>query len=158
MHKIWGATDFHQLMSGLLTDTDWYLNFDDRYGFDITTLFNIPAGVFSVDGKTIIDVLADGIRAVGGMMQAHRYENQILLFSRFPTSPKTWTPANAERTIPLQTIISQSTKWRPAPKYNCINVAGGVKTLVVRTGADIQLDRNQAGEVKHLDTFHSYIN
>jgi hypothetical protein len=152
--QIFSATDSQQLIADLLDEFNWEAVYDERAGFDVTSLFSIPADLFSCQGKTAIEVIGDLISAIGGVVQSHPANDELILMSRFPYSPKNFGLVTPEHTLNLNRIFSHSQSWSAQAKHQYVIVSGrsdGVLVHVVREGAD------PAAAVRKNDAVHDLI-
>ena len=99
----------------------------------------IPAGSFSYQSQTAMQVVARIAGTAGSVVIPSRDADQLNIQPRYPASPWAWSTATMDRIVPASMVISLSANWRPEQAYNAVYVSGtnaGVAVNVKRTGTN----------------------
>lgn len=114
--------------AGLITgfDLDWQL-----------PDWLVPAGAWSYESLTPVQVIARLVESVGGTLNAHPHLRRLMAMSRYPSLPWEWANQSAHRTLPIDVVKTLSARWQEKPAFNAVFVAGehqGLVARVVRSG------------------------
>jgi hypothetical protein len=123
------AQTAQQLAQAELEFTGWTLDWD-------LPDWLIPAGAFSLDG-TKIDALNAIAASVGGILHAHKTDQQLKFLRNYPILPWDWPTATADYTLPLSVVTREALQWDDSPAFNAVYVSGtaqGISARVKRTG------------------------
>jgi hypothetical protein len=120
----------------LINDELTYLaNYSTDY--DIV-LWTVPAGAFTYEASTPIDVARTVANAAGACLLSHKTDPTILVRKRYPVSPWDWTNAAIDRYIPSSIVVNLNCQVENKPLYNAVVVQGqqqGVIANVKRSGS-----------------------
>jgi hypothetical protein len=114
--------------AGLITgfDLDWQL-----------PDWLVPAGAWSYESLSPVQVIARLVESVGGTLNAHPHLRRLMAKSRYPSLPWEWSNQVAHRTLPIDVVKTLSARWQEKPAFNAVFVAGerqGLVARVVRSG------------------------
>jgi hypothetical protein len=114
--------------AGLITgfDLDWQL-----------PDWLVPAGAWSYESLSPVQVIARLVESVGGTLNAHPHLRRLLAKSRYPSLPWEWANQTAHRTLPIDVVKTLSARWQEKPAFNAVFVAGerqGLVARVIRSG------------------------
>jgi hypothetical protein len=114
--------------AGLITgfDLDWQL-----------PDWLVPAGAWSYESLSPVQVIARLVESVGGTLNAHPHLRRLMAKSRYPSLPWEWASQTAHRTLPIDVVKTLSARWQEKPAFNAVFVAGerqGLVARVVRSG------------------------
>lgn len=97
----------------------------------------VPGGAFSYSGLTPIDAISKIVGAVGGYLQSHRTDEQLIALPRYPVPPWEWATATPDASVPYDVAKSLGAQYEQAPDVNAVFVSGeryGVAATVRRLG------------------------
>lgn len=97
----------------------------------------VPAGFFSLDNQTPIEVVKYLAEAAGGFVLPHQRNQQLVIKPRYPTVPWQLETALADVAIPRAIITTLGSDFQPGQAANGIWVSGGhqgISARVVRQG------------------------
>ena len=119
--------------AGLVTGftLDWQLI--DALGWQM------PANTWSYGDLTPIQVIQAIAQGVGGFVNSHPVDKQLIVLPDYPEVPWAWASAAVAKSIPKSLIKNQNLRWSEKPLYNGVYVSGentGVTAFVKRTGTD----------------------
>ncbi|MNQ88134.1 hypothetical protein D3C85_1033880 [compost metagenome] len=133
-----------------LTDTGFTLS------WDYTALgppdWTIPAGAFSYQSQTALQVIARVAEAVGGVVRPARDSDGLAVVPRYREAPWAWATSVMDRIIPAEIVGQWGGEWSPQPSWNSCYVSGtthGVAVDVRRAGT--------AGDAPAPDVFDDLI-
>lgn len=118
------ARTANQLADDELINTGWTLVWD-------APDWLVPAGVYSYQGKTLMDSILAVAQAAGLVVQPDPVEKIIRVCPRYPVSPWAWDAATPDAVIYDYHVISASARWSPKPEYNGVYVSGQNAGVVV---------------------------
>ena len=98
----------------------------------------VPAGFFSLDNQTPIEVVKYLAEAAGGFVLPHQRNQHLVIKPRYPTVPWQLETALADVAIPRAIITTLGSDFQPGQAANGIWVSGGhqgISARVVRQGA-----------------------
>lgn len=122
---------FAGILGDLLTNAGWTVELDG------VTDFTVPAGAFSIMGKSPIDAVNDACAQIGCMLLADEFASKLSVVPRWPTSPWLMGEAIADVNIHDSVILSFNRKKQINSLCNAAWVRGeqqGVSAKVKRTG------------------------
>lgn len=101
--------------------------------------WTFPAGAFSYQSQTAIQVIARLAETVGGIVRPSRNADALEVIPRYPVPPWEWGEVDApiSAIIPPAMMTDLSGDWSPQPAWNACYVSGtshGVSMLVRRAG------------------------
>jgi hypothetical protein len=99
----------------------------------------IPGGVWSYQGQTPIQAIAQIAAAAGGVVQSHPSSQQLLIQPRYPVLPWNWGGVAIDAVVPSAMIDSRRGRFEPRPAYTGVYCRGqqqGVTCFVRRSGTD----------------------
>ena len=119
--------------AGLVTGftLDWQLI--DALGWQM------PANTWSYGDLTPVQVIQAIAQGVGGFVNSHPVDKQLIVLPDYPEVPWAWASAAVAKSIPKSLIKNQNLRWSEKPLYNGVYVSGentGVTAFVKRTGTD----------------------
>ncbi|WP_279488070.1 hypothetical protein [Aeromonas veronii] len=97
----------------------------------------VPAGFFSLDNQTPIEVVRYLAEAAGGFVLPHQRNRHLVIKPRYPTVPWQLDTAQADVAIPRAIITTLGSDFLPGHAANGIWVSGGhqgISARVVRQG------------------------
>lgn len=97
----------------------------------------VPGGAWSYQDLAPIDVVSQIAAARGAVVQSSPNEAKLLVRSRYPTSPWTWSPDTADIALLSDWVVSESAQQQNKPLYDAVFVSGqqqGVSARVTRQG------------------------
>ncbi|MDD9308378.1 hypothetical protein V6S06_13955 [Aeromonas hydrophila] len=109
----------------------------------------VPAGFFSLDNQTPIEVVKYLAEAAGGFVLPHQRNQHLIIKPRYPTVPWQLESALADVAIPRAIITTLGSDFQPGRAANGIWVSGGhqgISARVVRQGSAGEL---QAQSITH---------
>jgi hypothetical protein len=99
----------------------------------------IPGGVWSYQGQTPIQAIAQIAAAAGGVVQSHPSTRQLQVQPWYPTLPWAWGGLIIDAAVPAAMIDSRRARFEPRPAYTGVYCRGqqqGVTAFIRRTGTD----------------------
>ncbi|WP_217646332.1 hypothetical protein [Azotobacter beijerinckii] len=124
-----------QAAADQLTDTGFTLAWD--FAHQYPTDWTIPAGAFSYQEQTAMQVIARLAEAIGAVVKPARDSDALSVIPRYRAAPWAWATAVMERIIPAQIVGEWGSEWSPQPAWNSCYVSGtthGVAVDVRRAG------------------------
>jgi hypothetical protein len=118
----------------------------DLTGFTVdfqTITWLVPGGVFHYDAQTPIAAVATLAAGAGAVVQAHPWDDVLVIAPRYPVSPWQWASSPVDRSIQDDVILRDSSRRSSKPLYDYVLVSGeqvGVSDPIIRDGA--------AGEIR----------
>ncbi|WP_185743862.1 hypothetical protein [Pseudomonas saudiphocaensis] len=118
------------------------------------TDWTLPAGAFSYQGQTAMQVIAQLAETVGGVVRPARDADALEVVPRYPVPPWEWELVDApiSRIIPPAMMTELGGEWTPQPAWNACYTSGtshGVSMLVRRAGT--------AGDNPTPDVFEDWL-
>lgn len=98
----------------------------------------VPAGAWYYQDMTPIDVIAQIAAARGAVLQSDPANAALIVQSRYPKSPWTWSAQTADVALPADWVRDVSSQQQTKPMYDAVIIAGqaqGVLAKVTRQGA-----------------------
>lgn len=121
--------------------TDQLENTGFSLSWDYTALgppdWTIPAGAFSYQEQTALQVIARVAEAVGGVVRPARDSDALAVVPRYREAPWAWSTSVMDRIIPAEIVGQWGGEWSPQPSWDSCYVSGtthGVAVDVRRTG------------------------
>lgn len=121
--------------------TDQLENTGFTLSWDYTALgppdWTIPAGAFSYQEQTALQVIARVAEAVGGVVRPARDSDALAVVPRYREAPWAWATAVMDRIVPAEIVSQWGGEWSPQPVWDSCYVSGtthGVAVAVRRTG------------------------
>lgn len=116
--------------------------------------WTFPAGAFSYQGQTAMQVIARIAETVGAIVRPAQAADVLEVRPRYPVPPWEWDQLDApiERIIPPAMLTDLNGEWTPQPAWNACYVSGtshGASMLVRRAGT--------AGDNPTADVFDDWI-
>lgn len=114
--------------------------------------WTIPAGAFSYQEQTALQVIARVAEAVGGVVKPARDSDALSVVPRYRAAPWNWGVEIMDRIIPAEIVSGVGGEWSPQPAWNSCYVSGtthGVAVDVRRAGT--------AGDAPAPDVFDDLI-
>ena len=114
--------------------------------------WTMPAGAFSYQDKTPMQVIATLAETVGGVVSPALAEDELTILPRYRAPVWQWSSAIMDRIIPAAMVSEWGSEWQPQPEWNSCYVSGtnhGVAMQVRRAGT--------AGEEPAPDVYHDWI-
>jgi hypothetical protein len=116
--------------------------------------WTFPAGLFSYQSQTAMQVIARIAETVGAIVCPARDTDSLTVQPRYPVPPWEWEQVDApiDRIIPPAMMTQLDGDWTPQPAWNACYVSGtsaGVSMLVRRAGT--------AGDNPTADVFDDWI-
>ncbi|WP_010490780.1 hypothetical protein [Pseudomonas sp. S9] len=99
--------------------------------------WTIPAGAFSYQSQTAMQVIARIAEATGGVIRPARDSDALSVLPRYREASWNWGAALLDRIIPAAIMTELAGDWTPQPAWNTVYVSGtnqGVGVRVRRTG------------------------
>lgn len=99
----------------------------------------MPAGTWSYNDLTPIQVIQAIAQGAGGFVNSHPLQKQLIVLPEYPAPFWEWDALTAAKVIPESLIKARSLDWNEKPLYNGAYVSGentGVTAFVKRTGTD----------------------
>lgn len=101
--------------------------------------WTFPAGTFSYQGQTAMEVIARIAETVGAVVRPARDADELEVCPRYPVPPWEWESVEAPISciIPPAMMTDLGGEWTPQPAWNACYVSGtthGVSMLVRRAG------------------------
>ncbi|MDY0261971.1 hypothetical protein [Syntrophotalea acetylenica] len=99
----------------------------------------VPGGVWSYQGQTPIQAIAQIAAAAGGVVQSHPSNQQLLIQPWYKAMPWSWGGVAIDAVVPAAMIDSRRGRFEPRPAYTGVYCRGqqqGVTCFVRRTGTD----------------------
>ncbi|MGL5217021.1 MAG: hypothetical protein ACRC8R_18150 [Aeromonas hydrophila] len=109
----------------------------------------VPAGFFSLDNQTPIEVVKYLAEAAGGFVLPHQRNQHLVIKPRYPTVPWQLESALPDVAIPRAIITTLGSDFQPSRAANGVWVSGGhqgISARVVRQGSAGEL---QAQSITH---------
>jgi len=100
--------------------------------------WTIPAGAFSYQQQTALQVIARVAEAVGGVVKPARDSDALSVVPRYREAPWNWATAVMDRIVPAEIVGGVGGEWTPQPAWNSCYVSGtthGVAVDVRRAGS-----------------------
>ncbi|MEJ6655673.1 MAG: hypothetical protein QNL70_06685 [Pseudomonas sp.] len=114
--------------------------------------WTLPAGAFSYESKTPMEVIAELAETVGGIVSPSRNGRALTVLPRYREPVWQWSSAIMDRIIPANIVASWGSEWQPQPEWSSCYVSGtnhGVSVNVRRAGT--------AGEEVAPDVYHDWM-
>ncbi|WP_339079616.1 hypothetical protein [Pseudomonas sp. TMP9] len=116
--------------------------------------WTFPAGTFSYQSQTAMQVIARIAETVGAIVRPARNSDALEIRPRYPVPPWEWGQIDApiDRIIPPAMMTQLNGDWTPQPAWNACYVSGtssGVSMLVRRAGT--------AGDNPTADVFDDWL-
>lgn len=99
--------------------------------------WTLPAGAFSYQQQTALQVIARIAEAVGGVVRPARDSDALAVVPRYREAPWNWATAVMDRIIPAEIVGQWGGEWSPQPGWDSCYVSGtthGVAVAVRRAG------------------------
>lgn len=116
---------------GLITGFDFDWMFPDELGWDM------PAGTWSYNNLTPLEVINQIVQGAGGYVNSHRLNKTLIVRPEYPVPFWEWGLETPDLVLPKTLIRSQNLRWAEKPLYNGVYVTGentGVTALVRKSG------------------------
>ncbi|WP_312224347.1 hypothetical protein [Stutzerimonas nitrititolerans] len=118
------------------------------------TDWTLPAGAFSYQSQTAMQVIARLAETVGGVVRPTRDTDALEVVPRYPAPPWAWEDVDTpiSRIIPPAMMTELGGEWTPQPAWNACYTSGtshGVSMLVRRAGT--------AGDNPTPDVFEDWL-
>lgn len=116
---------------GLITGFDFDWMFPDELGWDM------PAGTWSYNNLTPLEVINQIVQGAGGYVNSHRLNKTLIVRPEYPVPFWEWEGSTPDKILPKTLIRSQNLRWAEKPLYNGVYVTGentGVTALVRKLG------------------------
>jgi len=116
--------------------------------------WTLPAGAFSYQSQTAMQVIARLAETVGGVVRPSRDADALEVVPRYPAPPWAWEDVDTpiSRIIPPAMMTELGGEWTPQPAWNACYTSGtshGVSMLVRRAGT--------AGDNPTPDVFEDWL-
>ncbi|HDI1213959.1 TPA: hypothetical protein PKO72_002705 [Aeromonas hydrophila] len=109
----------------------------------------VPAGFFSLDNQTPIEVVRYLAEAAGGFVLPHQRNRHLVIKPRYPTVPWQLDTAQADVAIPRAIITTLGSDFQPGHAANGIWVSGGHQGISVRVVRQGTAGEQQAPTITH---------
>lgn len=115
-----------QLAEAALTDTGWSLDWSRAVDW------LVPAGAFSYQGATPIDVVGTVAAAAGARVFSDPADAVLRVLPRYPVSPWEWLAAEPDVVVTDNLLRALSLQWAERPEWNGVYVSGQTQGVLVR--------------------------
>ncbi|MFQ2011828.1 hypothetical protein ACK336_01120 [Aeromonas veronii] len=109
----------------------------------------VPAGFFSLDNQTPIEVVRYLAEAAGGFVLPHQRNRHLVIKPRYPTVPWQLDTAQADVAIPRAIITTLGSDFQPGHTANGIWVTGGHQGISARVMRQGTAGEQQAPTITH---------
>ncbi|QWL78941.1 hypothetical protein HQ395_09335 [Aeromonas hydrophila] len=109
----------------------------------------VPAGFFSLDNQTPIEVVRYLAEAAGGFVLPHQRNRHLVIKPRYPTAPWQLDTAVADVAIPRAIITTLGSDFQPGHAANGIWVSGGHQGISARVVRQGTAGEQQAPTITH---------
>lgn len=109
----------------------------------------VPAGFFSLDNQTPIEVVNYLAEAAGGFVLPHQRNRHLVIKPRYPTAPWQLDTAVADVAIPRAIITTLGSDFQPGHAANGIWVSGGHQGISARVVRQGTAGEQQAPTITH---------
>ncbi|MFE8710063.1 hypothetical protein [Aeromonas allosaccharophila] len=109
----------------------------------------VPAGYFSLDNQTPIEVVRYLAEAAGGFVLPHQRNRHLVIKPRYPTVPWQLDTAEADVAIPRAIITTLGSDFQPGHAANGIWVTGGHQGISARVVRQGTAGEQQAPTITH---------
>ncbi|WP_429110770.1 hypothetical protein [Aeromonas veronii] len=109
----------------------------------------VPAGFFSLDNQTPIEVVRYLAEAAGGFVLPHQRNRHLVIKPRYPTMPWQLDTAQADVAIPRAIITTLGSDFQPGHAANGIWVSGGHQGISARVVRQGTAGEQQAPTITH---------
>lgn len=109
----------------------------------------VPAGFFSLDNQTPIEVVRYLAEAAGGFVLPHQRNRHLVIKPRYPTVPWQLDTAVADVAIPRAIITTLGSDFQPGHAANGIWVSGGHQGISARVVRQGTAGEQQAPTITH---------
>ncbi|UBR43976.1 hypothetical protein [Aeromonas veronii] len=109
----------------------------------------VPAGFFSLDNQTPIEVVRYLAEAAGGFVLPHQRNRHLVIKPRYPTVPWQLDTAVADVAIPRAIITTLGSDFQPGHAANGIWVTGGHQGISARVVRQGTAGEQQAPTITH---------
>ncbi|WP_346815506.1 hypothetical protein [Aeromonas hydrophila] len=109
----------------------------------------VPAGFFSLDNQTPIEVVRYLAEAAGGFVLPHQRSRHLVIKPRYPTVPWQLDTAQADVAIPRAIITTLGSDFQPGHAANGIWVSGGHQGISARVMRQGTAGEQQAPTITH---------
>lgn len=100
--------------------------------------WTLPAGAFSYQQQSALQVIARIAEAVGGVVKPARDSDALAVVPRYREAPWQWGQAIMDRIVPIEVVSDMAGEWSPQPRWDSVYVSGsshGVAVDVRRRGS-----------------------
>lgn len=104
----------------------------------------IPSGALSYREKSPAQVIAQIVKAAGGVMIPNRTEDAWTIQPRYPVPPWQWEEAAPDVIVYIGMVRSRSAQYEPAPAFDGCYVSG------VNQGVAVEVQRQGSGGVNPM--------
>jgi hypothetical protein len=119
---------------------------------DTTPDWTFPAGAFSYQGLTPIEVIKALADTAGAVVIPKKAEDGWTLKPRFPASPWAINSVYADAIVHYSMVIYKSVQWQPAPLYDTVFISG------INVGKGVEVTRaGQGGLLPGPDVFEEWL-
>ncbi|WP_392462688.1 hypothetical protein ACFX5Z_11200 [Aeromonas dhakensis] len=109
----------------------------------------VPAGFFSLDNQTPIEVVRFLAEAAGGFVLPHQRNRHLVIKPRYPTVPWQLDTAQVDVAIPCAIITTLGSDFQPGHAANGIWVSGGHQGISARVVRQGTAGEQQAPTITH---------
>ena len=120
-----------------LENTGFTIQYPDQNPYQFPD-WVMPAGAFSYQNKTPMEVVVSIVKAAGGVVIPAMEDNRLVAQPRYPANPWLWDSTIMDCIIPASMVHRYSAQWQPEAAYNAVFVSGseiGVAVNVKRKGS-----------------------
>lgn len=132
------ATTAAQAANAELQNTGFTLNWSTGGNKDLPD-WPIPTGALSYRDKSPAQVVAQIVKAAGGIMVPHRDADAWTIQPRYAVPPWDWDGAQPDTAIYIGMVRSRSAQYEPGPAFNACYVSG------VSQGQAVDVQRQGSG-------------
>jgi len=92
----------------------------------------VPAGAWSYESLTPMQVITRIVESVGGSLNAHTQLKRMVAQSRYLSLPWEWDSQTPHRTLPIDVVKTLSARWSEKPEFNAVYVGGEREGIIAR--------------------------
>jgi hypothetical protein len=107
----------------------------------------VPGGVWYYQDLAPIDVISQIAAARGAVLQSHPSDPTLIVQSRYPVSPWSWSAGLADVALPSSWITGINAQQQSKPMYDAVIIAGQQQGVLAKVTRDASAGETFAQQV-----------